>query len=196
MRYFRGGGSEIAERMGAGMMHPVITWFFWLRWRIISWAADSDGDDVCRRRSAALLLIFSVKGMREPARWNPNETTRRDVELESFPFLEIFSPRYRFALSSIYVSLFHDRVCGRLRFYVPAAITVFGREGWAQSFEAARLASYGTAILSVGIDSGALSVPAIGRPPGTQSEPGDFFIPDGRGDRTYIRLLFYLQNTR
>ncbi len=110
----------------------------------------------------ALLVILIRRGMHEPARWEAKRDQLGQKWTLRRTFLEIFSPRYRLRTMLNLMYLLVSTIglwAGAV--YVPAAISYLAARAGHTSFEAARLASYGTAILSVGTILGALSVPFI-----------------------------------
>ena len=109
----------------------------------------------------ALFIVLIQRGMHEPARWEEGRSKLGKKPTARKAFLAIFSPQYRrrTVLNLMYqlvstIGLWAGSV------YVPTAIIYLARSGYTPS-DASRLASYGTAILSVGTILGALSVPAI-----------------------------------
>ena len=103
----------------------------------------------------ALLVIFIRKGVHEPKRWKPAESTTRAMSL-------LFSKEYRkrTILNSLYIlvsiiGLWAGSV------YAPSALTFLaGREGL-DAAASARVASFGTILLSVGTVLGCLAVPPL-----------------------------------
>ena len=103
----------------------------------------------------ALLVIFIRKGVHEPKRWKPAESTTRAMSL-------LFSKEYRkrTILNSLYIlvsiiGLWAGSV------YAPSALTFLaGREGL-DAAGSARVASFGTILLSVGTVLGCLAVPPL-----------------------------------
>jgi MFS family permease len=150
---------EERRTMGAGMMHTGYYFGFFLAalanyfvgsrfgWR---WMFVVGG-------LPALLVIVIRRGMMEPERW---KATRKLTMQQTF--LQIFSRRYRLRT---FLNLMYQLVstiglwAGSV--YVPAAITYLGAKAGHSPLQSARLASYGTAILSIGTILGALSVPFI-----------------------------------
>jgi len=155
---------EERRTMGAGMMHTGYYFGFFLAalanyfvgsrygWR---WMFVVGG-------MPALLLIVIRKGMSEPARWEANREMAGQRLTMRQTFLQIFSPRYRLRT---FLNLMYQLVSTiglwAASVYVPAAITYLASRAGHTSFQAARLASYGTGILSIGTILGALSVPGI-----------------------------------
>jgi MFS family permease len=109
----------------------------------------------------ALFIVLIQRGMHEPARWEEGRSKLGKKPTARKAFLAIFSPQYRrrTVLNLMYqlvstIGLWAGSV------YVPTAIIYLARSGHTP-LDASRLASYGTAILSIGTILGALSVPAI-----------------------------------
>ena len=144
---------EERRTMGAGMMHTgyyfVGSRFGW-RWMFVLGGVP------------ALLVILIRKGMTEPARWEARRGSDGQKLTLRHTFLEIFSPRYRLrTLMNLMYQLVSTIGLWAGSVYVPAAITYLAARAGHTAFQAARLASYGTGILSIGTILGALSVPAI-----------------------------------
>jgi MFS family permease len=121
----------------------------------------------------ALFIVLIQRGMHEPARWQ-NKSDKKPTVRKAF--LAIFSPQYRqrTVLNLIYqlvstIGLWAGTV------YVPTAIIYLARTGYTGS-EASRLASYGTAILSIGTIVGALIVPAIANRFGRRVNQAIFYV--------------------
>ncbi|PYQ48693.1 MAG: MFS transporter, partial [Acidobacteria bacterium] len=121
----------------------------------------------------ALLVGFIRYAVREPARWEHGERRRSGVK-ESF--LALFSPPYRrrTILNSIYllvsiIGLWAGSV------YVPAAVTQIALRGGVPAMRAARLASYGTMILSTGTILGCVVLPRIADRIGRRRTLGLYF---------------------
>ena len=155
---------EDRRTMGAGMMHTGYYFGFFLaalanysigarygwRWMFVVGGVP------------ALFLTVIRRGMHEPARWEADRDRRKDHRTLRHSFVKIFSSRYRWrtVLNLMYqlvstIGLWAGTV------YVPAAITYLAARAGHSTFESARLASYGTGILSIGTILGALSVPGI-----------------------------------
>ncbi|MCU1341720.1 MAG: major facilitator superfamily 1, partial [Candidatus Acidoferrum typicum] len=188
---------ENRRTMGAGMMHTGYYFGFFLaalanyfvgsrfgwRWMFVVGGVP------------ALLVILIRKGMIEPARWEARRGPRGEKWSLKRTFLEIFSPRYRLRT---FLNLMYQLVstiglwAGSV--YVPAAITHLAARSGHTSFEAARLASYGTAILSIGTILGALSVPAIADRLGRKVNQAIFYSLLGVVIVITFGYVFYLQN--
>lgn len=155
---------EERRTMGAGMMHTGYYFGFFLaalanyfvgsrfgwRWMFVVGGVP------------ALLVMLIRRGMTEPVRWQAKRGAQSGKLTMKRSFLEIFSPRYRVrtVLNLMYqlvstIGLWAGSV------YVPAAISFLAARAGHTPFESARLASYGTGILSIGTILGALSVPLI-----------------------------------
>jgi MFS family permease len=163
---------EERRTMGAGMMHTGYYFGFFLaalanyfvgsrygwRWMFVVGGVP------------ALLVILIRRGMSEPARWETRKGPQGE-DLDGKParkftmaqtFLQIFSPRYRVrTVMNLMYQLVSTIGLWAGSVYVPAAITYLAARAGHSPFQSARLASYGTAILSLGTILGALSVPFI-----------------------------------
>jgi MFS family permease len=150
--------------MGAGMMHTGYYFGFFLaalanysigsrygwRWMFVVGGVP------------ALLLTVIRRGMREPERWEAKRNEPSDRRTMKQSFVKIFSPRYRWrTILNLMYQLVSTIGLWAGTVYVPAAITYLAARAGHTTFEAARLASYGTGILSIGTILGALSVPGI-----------------------------------
>ncbi|HEX9493100.1 MAG TPA: MFS transporter [Thermoanaerobaculia bacterium] len=174
------GGTFVAEewpeerrKMGAGLMHTGYYFGFFLAAIANYFVGAAYGWRAMFAIGGlpALLIGFIRYGVRESSRW---EARRRPAMGEAF--LKLFSPAYarRTILNSTYllvsiVGLWAGSV------YVPASITQIAlREGYARA-EAARLASYGTMILSAGTILGCIVLPLIAERLGRRLTLGLYF---------------------
>ena len=188
---------EERRTMGAGMMHTGYYFGFFLaalanyfvgsrfgwRWMFVVGGAP------------ALLVFLVRRGMSEPARWQAKQGAAAQRSTMRQAFLQIFSPRYRLrtVLNLMYqlvstIGLWAGSV------YVPAAITVLAVKAGHSSFQSARLASYGTGILSIGTILGALSVPGIADRLGRRVNQAIFYSLMGLAIVVTFGYVFYLQN--
>jgi len=186
---------EERRTMGAGMMHTGYYFGFFLAalanyfvgsrfgWR---WMFVVGG-------TPALVVALIRKGMHEPARWQANRQKPKRNWTMARTFLEIFSVRYRrrTILNFLYqlvstIGLWAGSV------YVPAAITYLAARAGHTPFGAARLASYGTAILSLGTILGALSVPPIADRLGRKLNQVIFYSLMGGAIGITFGYVFYL----
>ena len=110
----------------------------------------------------AILVGFIRNNVREPERWASKVEDLGEQWKMHYAFLELFSPRYRrrTILNSMYlivslVGLWAAAV------YVPAAMTYIATRTGHNAMEAAKLASYSTALLGVATVVGALIVPLL-----------------------------------
>jgi MFS family permease len=136
----------------------------------------------------ALLVGFIRYAVREPARW---ESERRRASVAD-SFLLLFSPAYRrrTILNSIYllvsiVGLWAGSV------YVPAAVTQIAVRAGVAAARAARLASYGTMILSAGTILGCVALPRIADRIGRRWTLGLFFAVMGATIALGFGYVFY-----
>jgi MFS family permease len=124
----------------------------------------------------AFIVAFMQRGVHEPARWMSKKEELGHKLKMHHAFLKIFSPRYRrrsilnstYMLASI-IGLWGGSV------YVPTAVTYIAARTGHSAMEAARLASYGTALLTIGTILGALAVPWIAERMGRRMALGIFF---------------------
>jgi MFS family permease len=123
----------------------------------------------------ALFIVLIQRGMHEPARWEEGRSKSDKKQTVRKAFLAIFSPQYRLrtVLNLMYqlvstIGLWAGSV------YVPTAIIYLARNEYTRS-DASRLASYGTAILSIGTILGALIVPVIADRLGRRANQAIFY---------------------
>jgi MFS family permease len=177
------GGTFVAEewpedrrKMGAGYLHTGYYFGFFLAalanyfigarygWR---WMFAVGG-------TPALLVTFIQYGVRESATWKKHDRERPTM---TSAFGRLFSTTYarRTWLNSVYllisiVGLWAGSV------YVPTSVTQIAmREGRAAG-EAARLASYGTMVLSAGTILGCLALPPLAEAYGRRLTLGFYFV--------------------
>jgi MFS family permease len=180
------GGTFVAEewpedrrRLGAGYMHTGYYFGFFLAaianyfigatygWRMMFVVGGAP----------ALLVGFIRYGVRESAAWHQQVAERRVRPTMRQAFLALFSPTYarRTIVNSLLmlvsiVGLWAGSV------YVPTSVTQIAlREGFAAA-DAARLASYGTMLLSIGTILGCLALPAIAERLGRRVTLGLYFV--------------------
>lgn len=109
----------------------------------------------------ALFIILIQRGMHEPARWEEGRGKSGSKRSIREAFLGIFSPRYRIrTILNLMYQLVSTIGLWAGSVYVPTAIIYLAKGEYTAS-DVTRLASYGTAILSIGTILGALIVPAI-----------------------------------
>ncbi len=135
----------------------------------------------------ALLVAFNYNRIREPELWKAKKNVlAQKWTLRRF-FLAIFSPQYRrrTILNAIYLLISTIGLWGG-SVYVPAAITFLAARAGRNSAQGARLASYGTALLSIGTILGALIVPLIADKFGRKINQAIFFTLMG----AFIWLAF------
>lgn len=188
---------EARRTMGAGMMHTGYYFGFFLaalanyfvgsrygwRWMFVVGGVP------------ALLVFLIRRGMSEPARWEAKQESAAGKLNMRQAFLKIFSPRYRLrTLLNLMYQLVSTIGLWAGSVYVPAAITVLAVKAGHSSFQSARLASYGTAILSIGTILGALSVPGIADRLGRRVNQAIFYSLMGVVIVVTFGYVFYLQN--
>ena len=178
------GGTFVAEewpedrrKMGAGYLHTgyyfgfflaaIANYFFGAKygWR---WMFAVGG-------TPALLVTFIQYGVHEPKAWQRKREIARPTMMAAFG--KLFSSTYarRTWLNSLYllvsiVGLWAGSV------YVPTSVTQIAvREGYSAA-DAARLASYGTMVLSVGTILGCLVLPPLAESLGRRLTLGVYFV--------------------
>ncbi len=151
--------------MGAGMMHTG--YYFWIflaalanyfvgsrfgwRWMFVVGGVP------------ALLVLFIRRGMSEPARW---QEAKQNIATQKWTMRRSLPANFLAALPAAHAAQpdvpagFDDRIVGRFGLRASGHYALAVKAG-NSSFQSARLASYGTGILSIGTILGALSVPAI-----------------------------------
>jgi MFS family permease len=123
----------------------------------------------------AILVAFLYNRVHEPARWKE----KRAQQHLSMPqaFVRVFSGQYRWRtiLNSIYlIASIAGLWAGST--YVPQAITYIAERSHASAAEAARLASYGTALLGLSTILGAVVTPWIAKRLDRRSTLAIFFL--------------------
>ena len=194
------GGTFVAEewpedrrKMGAGYMHTGYYFGFFLaalanytiganygwRWMFILGGAP------------ALLVGWIQSGVREPKTWQDKaKAQERPGMLEAFAAL--FSPEYkrRTIINSL---LFTVSIVGLWAgsIYVPTAVTQIARaEGYAAA-DAARMASYGSMVLSIATIIGCLMAPWMAERFGRRLAMGLYFAALGVAVAVAFGYVFY-----
>ena len=194
------GGTFIAEewpedrrKMGAGYMHTGYYFGFFLaaianytiganfgwRWMFVLGGAP------------ALLVGWIQSGVREPEAWQKRATVHRPSMSESFSALFSASYQRRTVINSL---LFLVSIIGLWAgsIYVPTAVTQTAvREGYAPA-EAARMASYGSMVLSVGTIIGCLMAPVLAERWGRRRTMASYFVFMGAAVAFGFGYVFYL----
>jgi MFS family permease len=196
------GGTFVAEewpedrrKMGAGYMHTGYYFGFFLaaianyfiganygwRWMFILGGAP------------ALLVGWIQSGVREPEAWQKRKDAAQAHPTMSESFGALFSARYlrRTIVNSL---LFLVSIIGLWAgsIYVPTAVTqIATREGYSMA-EAARLASYGSMVLSVFTILGCLMAPFLAERLGRVKAMAFYFIFLGIAIAIGFGYVFYL----
>jgi MFS family permease len=179
------GGTFVAEewpedrrKMGAGYMHTGYYFGFFLAalanfyigakygWRVMFILGGTP----------ALLVTFIRYGVHESAAWRTRVGDQRQRPTMGASFMALFSPQYarRTILNSIYllvsiVGLWAGSV------YVPTSVIQLAVRAGRSVPEAARLASYGTMVLSAGTILGCIVLPPLAESLGRRLTLGLYF---------------------
>ena len=194
------GGTFVAEewpedrrKMGAGYMHTGYYFGFFLaalanfyiganygwRWMFILGGAP------------ALLVGWIQSGVREPKTWQDKAQARqRPGLLEAFGAL--FSPEYK-SRTIINSLLFTVSIVGLWAgsIYVPTAVTQIARADGYTAADAARIASYGSMVLSIATIIGCLMAPWMAERFGRRLAMGLYFIALGVAVAIAFGYVFY-----
>jgi MFS family permease len=142
----------------------------------------------------ALLVTFIRNGVHESAAWRVRVEERRQRPTMGAAFLALFSARYvrRTVLNSVYllvsiVGLWAGSV------YVPTSVTQLALRAGRSAGDAARLASYGTMILSVGTILGCVVLPPVAESFGRRLTLGLYFIVMFLSIAIGFGYVFYLR---
>jgi MFS family permease len=196
------GGTFVAEewpedrrKMGAGYMHTGYYFGFFLaalanyfigatfgwRWMFILGGAP------------ALLVGWIRRGVRESAAWQKRLGDGQRRPKMGQAFAELFSPRYlqrTIVMSLLFLLSIIGLWAGSI--YVPTAVTQIAlRQGYAAR-DAARLASYGTGLLSIGTILGCIVLPVIAERLGRRLTMGLYFSVMGASIAAAFGYVFYL----
>ena len=128
----------------------------------------------------AIFIAWIRKNVREPARWENKLEQLGESWSMRRAFFILFSPQYRrrTILNSIYLIVSLTGLwAGSV--YTPAAMTYIAERAGRTEMEAARLASYSTALLGIGTVLGALVVP---------------FLADWLGRRITLAMFYALMS--
>jgi MFS family permease len=195
------GGTFVAEewpedrrKMGAGYMHTGYYFGFFLaaaanyyiganfgwRWMFILGGAP------------ALLVGWIQSGVREPATWQKKVADERERPKMSAAFNELFTPRFR-RRTIINSLLFTVSIIGLWAgsIYVPAAVTQISvRQGYSVP-DAARMASYGAAVLAIATIIGCLLAPWLAERFGRRRAMAIYFVSLGVAVAIAFGYVFY-----
>jgi MFS family permease len=194
------GGTFVAEewpedrrKMGAGYMHTGYYFGFFLaalanyyigarygwRWMFILGGAP------------ALLVGWIQSGVREPKTWQDKAKGQHRPGMGE-AFAALFSPEYR-RRTIINSLLFTVSIVGLWAgsIYVPTAVTQIARaEGYAPA-DAARMASYGSMVLSIATIIGCLAAPWLAERAGRRKAMAMYFVALGVAVAIAFGYVFY-----
>jgi MFS family permease len=196
------GGTFVAEewpedrrKMGAGFMHTGYYFGFFLaalanyfiganfgwRWMFVLGGAP------------ALLVSWIRRGVRESGAWQQRLANPQRRPAMTQAFGELFSPRYvrrTIVMSLLFLISIIGLWAGSI--YVPTAVTQIAlRQGYAAS-DAARLASYGTGLLSIGTILGCVVLPLVAERIGRRSTLALYFALMGASIAVAFGYVFYM----
>ncbi len=196
------GGTFVAEewpedrrKMGAGYMHTGYYFGFFLaaianyfiganygwRWMFILGGAP------------ALLVGWIQSGVKEPEAWQKQKDLGKGTPTMSESFGVLFSPLYlrRTIVNSV---LFLVSIIGLWAgsIYVPTAVTQIARREGFEIAEAARMASYGSMVLSIGTIAGCLMAPFLAEWWGRRKAMAFYFIALGVAVAIAFGYVFYM----
>jgi MFS family permease len=143
----------------------------------------------------ALLVAFYYNRLKEPGRWEKKQKELgKKWTLQRF-LLAIFSPQYRrrTILNAIYLLISTVGLWGG-SVYVPAAIIYLAARAGQTTSAGARLASYGTALLSIGTIIGALMVPLLSDRFGRKVNQAIFYALMGLSIWLAFGRVFYMES--
>src|SRR5437667_9609116 len=196
------GGTFVAEewpedrrKMGAGYMHTGYYFGFFLAalanyfigarfgWR---WMFALGG-------TPALLVGYIRRGVRESAAWRQKLSDPKRRPAMSQAFLELFSPTYMvrtIIMSVLFLTSIIGLWAGSI--YVPTAVTQIARREGNAAADAARLAAYGTGVLSIGTILGCVVLPVIAERLGRRLTMGLYFALMGVSVAVAFGYVFYV----
>ena len=157
-----------------------------------------------------VVSIVTLLGVKEPERW---EQKNREVQAapakKRNPFAVIFSPRYlgrTITMSALLTIAIVGLWAGAV--YEPTAIVFLSRQAGMELPDAAKMASYGTALLSIGTILGCIAAPwlaeRLGRRPTLAlyylgmmvtialAFGWAFYLPTGTALPVFMTILFFL----
>jgi MFS family permease len=188
--------SESQRKIGAGLMHTGYYFGFFLasvanyfiganfgwRWMFIFGGLP------------ALFIAFIRYGVGESAKWQErfgDNVRARPKMRESFA--AIFSPTYRrrtLVMSGLFLTSIIGLWAGSI--YVPTAVTQVATRAGSSAADAARLASYGGMVLSIGTIVGCIAAPFIAERLGRRRAIAIFFAMMGISIVVTFGYVFYL----
>ncbi len=136
----------------------------------------------------AIATLFSVK---EPQRWKAHEAEAK----RTHPLAELFSARYR-RRTIVNVAVVTVAIIGLWAgaVYEATAIVQLARKAGMDAAGAARMASIGTGLLSIGTILGCIAVPVIAERIGRRNTLALYFVIMGVTIPLTFGWAFYLQN--
>jgi MFS family permease len=157
-----------------------------------------------------VVSIATLLGVKEPERWeHKHQEVQAAPAKQHNPFAVIFSPRYlgrTITMSALLTIAIVGLWAGAV--YEPTAITFLSREAGMAPPDAAKMASYGTGLLSVGTILGCIAAPWLAERRGRRPTLAlyylgmmvtialafgwAFYLPTGSALPTFMAVLFFL----
>ncbi|HEY7172539.1 MAG TPA: MFS transporter [Vicinamibacterales bacterium] len=197
------GGTFVAEewpedrrKMGAGYMHTGYYFGFFLAALANYFIGAQYGWRMMFAFGGlpALLVSFIRYGVRESARWEARIIEARHRPTMAQAFAALFSNEYarRTILNSLFllvsvIGLWAGSV------YVPTSVTQLAVRAGYSAADGARLASYGTMVLSVGTILGCVALPPLAERYGRRATLGIYFFLMFVSIAVGFGYVFYLQ---
>jgi MFS family permease len=138
-----------------------------------------------------VVSLYTLSRVKEPAKWERHAAEVKRIN----PLREIFSPAYRrrTIVNTILIAIAIIGLWGG-SVYVPTAIITLAKEHGATPAAASRLASLGTAVLSIGTILGCLALPPLAVRLGRKRTLGLYFIGMAVMLVASFGWAFYLSN--
>ena len=138
-----------------------------------------------------VVSLYTLSRVKEPAKWERHAAEVKRVN----PLTEIFSPTYRrrTIVNTVLIAVAIIGLWGG-SVYVPTAIITLAKAGGTAPAAASRLASLGTAILSIGTILGCLALPRIAKRYGRKRTLALFFAGMAITLVAAFGWAFYLPN--
>jgi MFS family permease len=156
-----------------------------------------------------VVAIATLLGVKEPERWQHRHKEQANTAKAQAPFAVIFGPRF-LRRTVVMTVLLTVSIAGLWAgaVYEPTAIVFLSRQAGMSAADAAKMASYGTGLLSIGTVLGCIAAPwlaerfgrrptlalyFVGMPASIALAFGwAFYLPTGTALPVFIAVLFFL----